>query len=78
MPKRYTKRTDSTDVELRNICECGHADYMHKGYKFDNSLTECKTCLCPKYKFEQKLTIEQEIELDIHLLREATRLGDVQ
>lgn len=45
--------------KIYNICECGHPNFFHGGYRDD-----CHTCECPKYEFEQELTMRALIELE--------------
>lgn len=67
MPKLYPSRIDSEKLEenlrrLVSVCECGHSDVDHEWIDNYKSKGECEQCLCPKYKFEQTLSIKQHIE----------------
>lgn len=75
MPTEYPLRTDS-DIKnhLREICECGHADLYHDG----GGKEKCSVCFCPQYKYEQTLTVQESLDLRLHLMSIASRKGNQQ
>jgi hypothetical protein len=46
--------------DTREVCRCGHTSEMHD---FGPPRGECYTCMCPRYEFEQKLTLGECIDL---------------
>ena len=63
LPKEYPKRHHSPDLDkLMGICECGHSQYAHEGYYYNNTLEFCKICECPKYNEEKRMTQNEYIE----------------
>lgn len=65
--KLFDERKDDTK---HDICECTHADFQH-ALDVDNKNTgECDQCQCEKYHFEQKLTSEEVVDLQMTLEKE--------
>lgn len=50
--------------ELVDICECGHQWCFHDIIIFNDGTDECEKCACPKYKFEQNITMDKAIKLE--------------
>lgn len=56
--KDYPKQPE----KLHDFCECGHFDFQHDQGIF-GTRKGCWSCICPKYKFEVKMTIEDHMKL---------------
>jgi len=85
MPKEYPQRLNDTDTmnQLQDVCDCGCMEIHHKLGDYNKSKSEfdrleCRQCLCPKYKFEQKLKFKDAIDLAQRIFNEAMRKGNTQ
>lgn len=65
--KEYPLRT--TDV-LVDVCECGHAKHYHE--VIDD---KCDDCTCPKYNFEQQMTIRNALKLSRQIRKDRLTSG---
>ncbi len=66
--KEYPLKDNSS--KITKICECGHANYFHGIER-----KECNQCGCPKYKFEQELTLAEAIKLENTIRRKNKKIG---
>ena len=48
--------------ELNDICECGHGFWnhgFHVNLLFKTIRDQCEKCMCPKFKYEKKMTMDE-------------------
>ena len=66
--KEYPLRIDE---DLVDVCECGHDWGRHSAMKEEN----CLTCMCPKYNFEQQMSMSDAHKLSREIRKERETSG---
>ena len=58
--KKYPERPSKYDFNkvTRDVCECGHVETVHNSLLSHHN-TQCIHCLCPTFKKEKTMTIQQ-------------------
>ena len=65
--KLFEEKKDNTK---HDICCCTHADFQHTLDAENKYTGECEQCQCPKYVFEQKMTSEEVVDLQMKMEKE--------